>query len=143
MDDHRYSAEIVLSRLPTIAEKIGSGPELMRLLGEVETATGLTDEDAVPEVGETPVSKPGDVWFRGNHRVMCGDATRREDIERLMDGSLAGMVFTDPPYGMMWKTGDQRLSVTTVPPRGNSPAPDVRGGHLRTSGGLAAFFFLG
>ena len=70
--------------------------ELLRLLGEVETAAGLTDEDAVPETGETPVSKPGDVWFMGNHRVMCGDATRREDIEWLMDGSLADMVFTDP-----------------------------------------------
>jgi len=84
--------------------------ELLRLLGEVETAAGLTDEDAVPETGETPVSKPGDVWFMGNHRVMCGDATRREDIERLMDGSLADMVFTDPPYGVDYESRGRKIA---------------------------------
>jgi len=84
--------------------------ELLRLLGEVETAPGLTDEDAVPEVGETPVSKPGDVWFMGNHRVMCGDATRREDIEWLMDGSLADMVFTDPPYGVDYESRGRKIA---------------------------------
>jgi DNA modification methylase len=61
---------------------------------------GLTDEDAVPDVPETSVTKLGDVWILGNHRVMCGDSTSIDAVEKLMDGQKADMVFTDPPYGM-------------------------------------------
>jgi DNA modification methylase len=61
---------------------------------------GLTDEDAVPEVPETPITKLGDVWLLGKHRVMCGDSTSIDVVEKLMDGQKADMVFTDPPYGM-------------------------------------------
>lgn len=60
---------------------------------------GLTDPDDVPEVTEA-ITKPGDLWLCGEHRVLCGDATKREDVERLMDGEKADMVFTDPPYGI-------------------------------------------
>ena len=60
---------------------------------------GLTDEDAVPEVVE-PITKLGDLWLLGNHRLLCGDATISTDVDRLMDGDKADMVFTDPPYGM-------------------------------------------
>ena len=60
---------------------------------------GLTDEDAVPEVQAEPVSKLGDVWLLGKHRVMCGDSTSIDAFEKLMDGAKADMVFTDPPYG--------------------------------------------
>ena len=60
---------------------------------------GLTDEDAIPEVVE-PITKPGDLWLLGEHRVLCGDATISTDVHRLMDGEKADMVFTDPPYGM-------------------------------------------
>jgi len=61
---------------------------------------GLTDEDDVPEVTEEPVSKVGDIWLLGEHRVMCGDSTSAEDVGLLMNGEKADMVFTDPPYGM-------------------------------------------
>jgi DNA modification methylase len=61
---------------------------------------GLTDEDAVPEVPEAPVTVLGDVWLLGKHRVMCGDSTSIDAVEKLMDGQKADMVFTDPPYGM-------------------------------------------
>jgi len=61
---------------------------------------GLTDDDAIPELTEDPVSKQGDIWILGNHRVMCGDSTSIDDIEKLMDGEIADMVFTDPPYGI-------------------------------------------
>ena len=61
---------------------------------------GLTDEDAVPEVPAEPVSKLGDVWVMGKHRLMCGDSTSMEAVERLMDGRKADMVLTDPPYGV-------------------------------------------
>ncbi len=61
---------------------------------------GLVDEDAVPEVEPNPVSQLGDLWQLGNHRVMCGDATSAEVMTTLMDGQLADMVFTDPPYNV-------------------------------------------
>ena len=61
---------------------------------------GLTDEDAVPDVTEKPVSKMGDIWLLGDHRVMCGDSTSADNVALLMNGEKADMVFTDPPYGM-------------------------------------------
>ena len=66
---------------------------------------GLTDPDAVPELPETPVTKLGDVWLMGNHRLMCGDSTSIDAVETLMDGQKADMVFTDPPYGMSYGGG--------------------------------------
>lgn len=57
-------------------------------------------EDEVPEVTENPISKLGEVYQLGRHRLMCGDSTKIEDVEKLMDGKKADMVFTDPPYGM-------------------------------------------
>jgi len=61
---------------------------------------GLTDEDDTPELTENPVSKVGDIWLLGEHRVMCGDSTNGGDIALLMNGEKADMVYTDPPYGM-------------------------------------------
>ncbi len=60
---------------------------------------GLTDEDDIPEV-EEPTTKLGDLWLLGEHRLLCGDATISTDVDRLMGGEKADMVFTDPPYGM-------------------------------------------
>ena len=57
-------------------------------------------EDEVPEVPEEPKAKLGDIYQLGNHRLMCGDSTKIEDVEKLMNGVKADMVFTDPPYGM-------------------------------------------
>jgi DNA modification methylase len=75
---------------------------------------GLTDEDEVPDAPTIPVSASGDVWLLGAHRVMCGSATIQTDVERLMAGVKADMVFTDPPYntGMSAKknAGSTRLS---------------------------------
>ncbi len=65
-----------------------------------EIAPGLTDEDAVPEVQAEPVSKLGDVWLLGKHRVMCGDSTSIDAVETLMDGGLADQLITDPPYNV-------------------------------------------
>jgi DNA modification methylase len=61
---------------------------------------GLTDEDAVPEIPGEPVTKLGDVWILGKHRLMCGDSTSVDAVEKLMAGQKADMVFTDPPYGI-------------------------------------------
>ena len=65
-----------------------------------EVEEGLTDEDAVPEAPEQPVTVEGDVWVLGNHRLMCGDSTSIDAVEALMAGQRADMVFTDPPYGI-------------------------------------------
>ena len=67
------------------------------LFGEDDTEE---EEEDIPELPEEPISKPGDVWICGDHRVLCGDATVVTDIEKLMDGQLADMVFTDPPYNV-------------------------------------------
>ena len=64
---------------------------------EPEEITGLIDDDEVPEVEES-ITKTGDIWILGEHRVLCGDATKKEDIERLMDGQKARMSITSPPY---------------------------------------------
>ena len=74
--------------------------ELDALLSPTEATEGLTDEDAVPEAPAVPVTVLGDVWLLGRHRVMCGDSTSIDAVEKLMDGSKADMVFTDPPYGI-------------------------------------------
>ena len=73
--------------------------ELADLLPEIEELPD-GDEDAVPELQDDPVSKLGDVWQLGKHRLMCGDSTSIDAIDKLMDGNKVDMVFTDPPYGM-------------------------------------------
>ena len=72
--------------------------ELARLLAQQDAAEGLTDEDAVPELPETPTSVTGDIWILDEHRVACGHSTLRGGVELLMDGDAADLVFTDPPY---------------------------------------------
>ena len=69
-----------------------------------EPTEGLTDEDAVPDTPENPVTVEGDVWILGNHRLMCGDSTSIDAVDKLMDGNKADMVFTDPPYGVSYQS---------------------------------------
>ena len=66
---------------------------------EDEPTVGLIDDDEIPEV-EEPITQTGDLWILGEHRLLCGDATKKEDVDILMDGKKADMVFTDPPYGI-------------------------------------------
>ena len=65
-----------------------------------ELAEGLTDEDETPEYPDVPTSVLGDIWQLGNHRLMCGDSTSIDAVDKLMDGKKADMVFTDPPYNI-------------------------------------------
>ena len=74
--------------------------ELAALMAELAGNEGLTDDDAVPEVTDDPVSQPGDVWLLGEHRLLCGDATDPVALENLMGSDLADMAFTDPPYNV-------------------------------------------
>jgi hypothetical protein len=81
--------------------------ELAELMPEAEELPPEdADADAVPEPPAEPVTKPGDVWLLGKHRVMCGDSTAITDVERLMDGKKAAICLTDPPYGL----GDKKAS---------------------------------
>ncbi|NCC05653.1 MAG: DNA modification methylase [Proteobacteria bacterium] len=66
---------------------------------------GLTDPDEVPEPPVVPVTKPGDVWLLGRHRLMCGDSTSIDAVERLCDGKLVDMWLTDPPYNVAYEGG--------------------------------------
>ena len=70
------------------------------LAGEEPDNAGQTDEDAVPEVGDDPISRAGDVWQLGPHRLLCGDATRAESYSMLLGEDGVDMVFTDPPYNV-------------------------------------------
>lgn len=76
--------------------------ELKDLLEESGTssAAGQTDDDAAPETPEVAISVVGDVWLLGDHRLLCGDATQMEAVEKVLAGGLADMVFTDPPYNV-------------------------------------------
>ena len=66
---------------------------------------GKTDPDEVPELPDDPVTKPGDVWLMGPHRLMCGDSTSIDAVDMLMAGTPADLVFTDPPYGIDYSGG--------------------------------------
>ena len=69
---------------------------------------GLVDEDQVPDVQDEFITKPGDLWILGEHRLLCGDATLDTDCNKLMDGQLADLVFTDPPYNVDYSGGRQQ-----------------------------------
>ena len=80
---------------------------------------GETDEDSIPEPPKEPKSKLGDIYELGHHRLMCGDSISIDDVDKLMDGKKADMVFTDPPYGIDYQdikknhkkiAGDESLS---------------------------------
>lgn len=80
-----------------------SDDELSKLLAE--KTDGLTDPDAIPEAPIDPIAKPGDVWLMGKHRLMCGDSTSVDDMEKLTGGQLVDMWLTDPPYNVAYEGG--------------------------------------
>src|SRR6266851_3083816 len=86
--------------------------ELARLLAAQDAAEGMTDEDAIPELPETPISLLGDLWILGSHKLLVGDATNQADVARLMVGDSADLVFTDPPYNVEY-TGytEEKLTI--------------------------------
>ena len=108
----------VLAELATDGVKLDDlfvGDELDAILAGMEQApepgAGGDEFDATPEEGPT-VCQPKDLWQLGPHRLMCGDSTKREDVERLMGGERAGCVLTDPPYGI------NREGITNDDPEG-------------------------
>ncbi len=86
------------------------------LIAGDEGTEGLTDEDTVPEVTENPVSQPGDVWLLGEHKILCGDATKAEDYKALLGDELADMTVTDPPYNVNYaNTAKDKMRGTNRP----------------------------
>ena len=73
--------------------------ELAKLLGG-ELQEGLTDPDEVPLPPDEPITQPGDLWILGNHRLLCGDSSKPEELDRLLDGAVIHLVNTDPPYNV-------------------------------------------
>ena len=81
----------------------GFTDEEMAKLKPIVLNGGLTDEDAVPEAPEEPRTRLGDVWILGKHRLLCGDSTNVDAISKLMNGQLADMLLTDPPYNVNYE----------------------------------------
>jgi DNA modification methylase len=106
--------------------------ELERLLAIAEGGTAADEaEDEVPDPPADPVSRPGDLWVLGNHRLLCGDATVLADVERVLGGQLADMTFCDPPYNVDYA---------------NTPKDKLRGKHRpilndNLGGGFEAFLY--
>ena len=82
--------------------------ELHALLNVIEPNAGLTDEDAVPDVPKEPKTKLGDIYILGNHRLMCGDSTSIDAVEKLLQSQKADLLFTDPPYGVSYEGGHNK-----------------------------------
>ena len=89
-------------------ELVGFAPE--------EEKEGLIDDDEIPDDVE-PVCKLGDVWELGKHRLLCGDSTKKENLELLLNGNKADMVFTDPPYNALksWKKDEAKTETRLNP----------------------------
>ena len=82
---------------------VGFGEEERDALRPEVVNEGLTDEDAVPETPEEPITKPGDIWILGKHRLMCGDSTSMDHLATLTAGALVDMWLTDPPYNVAYE----------------------------------------
>lgn len=98
-------------------------------LSEIEKLTAPNDveEDEVPEAPVDPITKAGDLWLLGEHRLLCGDSTKAEDVERLMDGMLASLVVTDPPYGVSY--ADKNAFLNAID-EGNRVQTPIENDHL-------------
>jgi DNA modification methylase len=108
-----WDNEILALELKDLAELgydlglTGFDPDEIEALNPIELNEGLTDEDEVPGIPDEPKTKVGDIYQLGNHRLMCGDSTSIDSVDKLMDGQKADMVFTDPPYGVSYTGGLQ------------------------------------
>ena len=93
-----------------------SADEWDKLIAGDPSNDGLTDEEQVPEIAETAISKPGDIWVLGEHKLMCGDATKAEDYKVLLGDELADMTVTDPPYNVNYaNTAKDKMRGTNRP----------------------------
>lgn len=110
-----------------------SSEEWDKLMAGDVSNEGLTDDDQVPEVAETAISQVGDVWLLGEHKVLCGDATKAEDYKALLGDELADMTVTDPPYNVNYaNTAKDKLRGTNRPILNDNMGADF-GAFLQTA----------
>jgi site-specific DNA-methyltransferase (adenine-specific) len=112
-------AEADKVRLDQLLREVDTGDEaLQQMMTDLADEAGLyqddsnateIEEDEVPEPPVDPITKPGDLWILGEHRLLCGDSTKAGDVERLMAGEKADTVVTDPPYGMAFKSNYRKV----------------------------------
>lgn len=103
----------IVGDMPDLANALRF-PELDIPLGQIEPKPGLTDPDAVPNPPKKPISKRGDVWVLGEHRLLCGDSTNMDDVKRLMGGEQPSLIFADPPYGMRLNTDYTKMPERSI-----------------------------
>ena len=128
LDPLAAMAEADAAKLDAILREVDTGsPDVQQLLADLADEAGMYQdepkkivEDEVPEPPADLITKPGDLWLLGEHRLLCGDSTLETDIKRLMGGRKANFVFTDPPYGVnvTGKGGDAiagDISFTAIP----------------------------
>jgi len=106
---NKISGDWDRSKLKDILEELDTGEYDVSLtgFGEQEIEDLMTEfhqeepnDDIIPELPKEPESKLGDIYKLGDHKIICGDATKKEDIDKLMDGARADLIFTDPPYNI-------------------------------------------
>jgi len=110
--------------------------ELAKLLGG-ELQEGLTDPDDVPEPPDAAITQPGDLWILGEHRLLCGDSSKVEDLDRLLDGAVIHLVNTDPPYNVKVEPRSNNAIAAGLSSFANPNDPAAK--KLKSGQGNAAF----
>ena len=118
-----------LSEMDFDLDLLGFDDDFLAGLTAEEITEGLADEDECPEPEENPVSVLGDIWLLGNHRLMCGDSTSIDAVEKLMNGQKADMVFTDPPYGMFLDADYSSMDSKFKGSAGGKKYENIKGDH--------------
>ena len=123
---NKLSGEFDMPMLKDILEEIDTGDLDMEITGfgmdeialMMEDAHPQVTEDEVPEVPVDAITKPGDLWILGEHRLLCGDSTKAEDVSKLNDGQAPAIMITDPPYGVQydanWRNKAKRADGTPI-----------------------------
>ena len=119
---NKLAGEFDPLRLKDLVEQLDTGGIDLEITGfsldelgdMMSMAPQEISEDDVPEPPADPITKPGDLWLLGQHRLLCGDSTKKQDVARLMNGEKADMVFTDPPYGMNLDTDYTKMAKTKI-----------------------------
>ncbi|HEX4608244.1 MAG TPA: ParB N-terminal domain-containing protein, partial [Urbifossiella sp.] len=105
-DDDRLAAELAALQAADFDLTLTGFPEdeVLRLLAD-PPSEALADPDDVPDPPADPVTRPGDLWAIGRHRLLCGDATKSADVARVLGGTRADLLLTDPPYNVAYEGG--------------------------------------
>ena len=132
---NKLSGEFDLPALKDILEEIDTGEIDLDITGFgadeladlMEQTKPEIEEDEVPEVPVEAVTKPGDLWILGEHRLLCGNSTIEKDVAKLIDGQKASLVITDPPYGVSYADKNKFLNERD---KGNRVQSQIENDHL-------------